>query len=389
MIAYNEKELDRLSINQDASLALERKLISKDEYEAINNAHPVVLYSPNIFIRIGLFLVTVVIVLMSYGLLLIPLGGLLSSNGVWAAVTIIFGLLTYTSLEWLIYNKRHYRSGVDDALLWLSLGHIIGAAGVFMNFSELGMSILILVLSSAATVRFANSVMSAVMFSSFIAIIFYSLTPLGSTAKFILPFVIMVVSILIYWMISRIKHKNKLRHYRYCFKMWAFLSLITLYVSVNYFAVRELTIQLFGLQLPEGASIPGGWFFWFTTIVIPPLYIMRALQTKDSLMLRTGMLLLVATVFTIRYYYSVAPVEEVMTAGGVILIVAAYFIIKYLRTPKSGITDQEPEYEDHWDALQLEAITIAETFQKSAPPAEGGFRFGGGSSGGGGASGEY
>jgi len=215
MIAYNEKELDRLSINQDASLALERKLISKDEYEAINNAHPVVLYSPNIFIRIGLFLVTVVIVLMSYGLLLIPLGGLLSSNGVWAAVTIIFGLLTYTSLEWLIYNKRHYRSGVDDALLWLSLGHIIGAAGVFMNFSELGMSILILVLSSAATVRFANSVMSAVMFSSFIAIIFYSLTHLGSTAKFIMQFVIMVVSILIDWTISSIKHKNKLLHYRY------------------------------------------------------------------------------------------------------------------------------------------------------------------------------
>lgn len=389
MIAYNDNTLDQLSINQEARLALERKLISKDEYEVINKAHPVALYRPNIFIRIGLFLVTVVIVFMSYGLLLLMGGSVLSSNGVWATVTIIFGLLVYASLEWLIYNKKHYRSGVDDALLWLALGHIIGATGIFMNLSELWMSILIFVLSSAATIRFANSVMSAVMFSSFIAIIFYSVIPLGSMAKFVLPFIIMAISLLIYWIVATIRHKNKLRHYRYCFKMAAFLSLVTIYVSVNYFAVRELTIHQFGLQLPEGASIPGGWFFWITTIAIPPLYIIRALQKKDTLMLRTGMLLLVATVFTIRYYYSVAPVEVVMTAGGIILIVAAYFIIKYLRTPKFGVTDQEPEYEGHQDALQLEAIAIAETFQKNTPPADGGFRFGGGSSGGGGASGEY
>ena len=389
MIAYHDKTLDQLSINHEARMALERRLILKDEYEAINKAYPVALYRPNIFIRIGLFLVTVVIVFMSYGLLLLLGGSVLGSNGVWATVTIIFGLLIYASLEWLIYYKRHYRSGVDDALLWLSLGYIIGAAGVFMNLSELAMSILIFIISSAATIRFANSVMSAVMFSSFIAIIFYSVTPLGNIAKFILPFIIMVVSILIYWMVSLVRDKNKLRHYRYCFKMWTFLSLITLYVSVNYFVVRELTIQLFGVQLPEGTSIPGGWFFWITTIVLPPFYVMRGLQTKDSLMLRTGMLLLVATVFTIRYYYSVAPIEQVMTVGGFILILSAYFIIKYLRTPKSGVTDQEPEYEDQQGALQLEAIVIAETFQKEAPPSEGGFRFGGGSAGGGGASGEY
>ena len=95
--------------------------------------------------------------------------------------------------------------------------------------------------------------------------------------------------------------------------MLAFLSLITTYAAVNYFAVRELSNLLFDLHLPEGASIPGGWFFWLTTILIPPLYIFRALKTKDSLMLRTGLFLLTATIFTIRYYYSVAPVEVVMT----------------------------------------------------------------------------
>ena len=105
-------------------------------------------------------------------------------------------------------------------------------------------------------------------------------------------------------------------------------------------------------------------------------------------MLRTGMLLTVATVFTVRYYYSVAPVEQVMTFGGIFLIISAYLIIKYLNTPKFGVTDQEPAVEPSVNSLQLEALVVTETFQQS-PPAQEGFKFGGGSSGGGGASGEY
>jgi hypothetical protein len=106
-------------------------------------------------------------------------------------------------------------------------------------------------------------------------------------------------------------------------------------------------------------------------------------------MLRTGLFLLAATIFTIRYYYAVAPVEVVMTAGGLIMIAGAYFLMKYLRTPKYGITDKESD-ENIQDSLQVESIIISETFQKVPVPGGGeGFKFGGGSSGGGGASGEY
>jgi len=327
---------------------------------------------------------------MSFGLLVLVAADALDSNNGFFVICLIFAFFIYVALEWIIQSKRHYRSGVDDALLWLTLGFIISAVNLFTGITPLQQSLLIFILSLAATIRFANSVMSSVMFFSFIAIIFYSITPYGNIGKHILPFVLMSISVIIYFIVQIYKNKNAIRHYRYCLKMLEFLSLITTYTVVNYFAVRELSNLLFDLYLPVGASIPGGWFFWLTTVLIPPLYIFGALKTKDSLMLRTGLFLLATTIFTIRYYYSVAPVEVVMTAGGLILIVATYFVIKYLRTPKYGITDKEPEDEDMQDSLQLESIVITETFQKIPVPGAGeGVNFGGGSSGGGGASGEY
>jgi uncharacterized protein with PQ loop repeat len=164
------------------------------------------------------------------------------------------------------------------------------------------------------------------------------------------------------------------------------LSLVTIYASVNYFVVRELSIAMF--QLPENASITGGWFFWICTLALPPLYVIRGIQTKNHLMLRTGLVLVAATVFTFKYYYSIAPLEQVMTVGGVLMIILAYASIRYLRTPKHGVTDKAADKKNIEDGLQLESLVIAETF-KEAPVAEEGFRFGGGSTGGGGATGEF
>ena len=65
MIAYKEKSLDQLVINEECEKALKRQLITAEEYGAIKAAHKSQLYSPNMFIRIGLFVLTVVIVFMS------------------------------------------------------------------------------------------------------------------------------------------------------------------------------------------------------------------------------------------------------------------------------------------------------------------------------------
>ena len=70
MIAYNHTSLDNLLINEEAADAFHQQLISMEEYKAVEKTYPVNLYTPNIFIRIGLFLLTCVIAFMGYGMIL-------------------------------------------------------------------------------------------------------------------------------------------------------------------------------------------------------------------------------------------------------------------------------------------------------------------------------
>ena len=115
MIAYNHKTLDHLLINEEAIAALHQNLISKEEADAIEKTYPVNLYSPNIFIRIGLFLLMAVIVLMGFGLFCLLI--LSSSEKGFSVLCLVFSLLIYAALEFIIYEKKHYRSGMDNALL--------------------------------------------------------------------------------------------------------------------------------------------------------------------------------------------------------------------------------------------------------------------------------
>lgn len=386
MIAYNTTALDNKDVLEQSGRALKRKLISKEEFDIVSAAHPVNMYSPNLFIRIGLFLATAVIVSMSFGLFALFLGGMLDSDGVVAVMFGIFGIGVYAGLEFMIQKMRHYRSGVDDALMWISVSMLAGDLVFYFGMSELIGSVTIFLFALVAAIRFANSVMSAVAFLSFLAVLFFAVTPFGAVAKITLPFLTFAVSTVVYFIARSKRNNGAWRHYRYCILMIEFLSLIAAYASVNYFIVRELSVAMF--DLPENTTITGSWFFWTATFLIPVIYIWRGLNTKDALILRTGLLLSAAAVFTFRAYFSLAPVEQVMTGAGIVLIFATYLIIKYLRKPRKGIIDELPDNTVSEDDLHLEALVVTETF-KPETIAEQGFDFGGGSTGGGGASGRY
>ncbi len=58
MIAHNRQSLDNRDIQQQAAEALAKTVITQTEYQRIREAYPFQLYIPNVFIRIGLFLLT-------------------------------------------------------------------------------------------------------------------------------------------------------------------------------------------------------------------------------------------------------------------------------------------------------------------------------------------
>ncbi len=387
MIAYNITGLDNALINDQAEAALKRGNITAAEKGSVKTAFPETLYTPNFFIRIGLFLLTAVIAVCLLGLMmLVGMAGLDETTA--GGMLLFFGVCAYAMLElWWIKDKNHYRSGIDDALIWIAAGSVLTSFILISDLdpaTSLG-SAVICVIAAWMAIRFADMVMALTAFAAGIAFVFFSGFELSALAADLMPFIIMAVSLGAYLGFTRISGKYKFRHYESCLDVLRTASLITLYLAGNYFTVREVGAEMLGKTGP----VPMGWLFWIYTFAIPPLYIYYGIRRKDRIRLRTGLILLAVTVFTVRYYHSLMPIETAMVLAGIVMIAVAWFVIGYLKQPRNGFTYEADETGEEMAGLKAaEAVIIAQTFHKTPQPDDS-FKFGGGTGGGGGASGEY
>jgi len=231
--------------------------------------------------------------------------------------------------------------------------------------------------------------MAGIAALAFLAIVFLVSIQLGSLAKAITPFVVMITSGLVYFFVKQQIKNPKNKYYANGLLMISVIALVCFYAAGNFYVVREASIALLNMDLKGGETIPLGWLFWIFTIIIPLLYMARGIQKKEAVLLRTGLLLVAAIVFTVRYYYHVMPAEVAMLTGGIVFIALAYALIKYLHEPKYGFTYRQQNDLFFMDKLTVESLVIAQTFSGSQLPTDTGTQFGGGSGGGGGASGEF
>jgi len=211
---------------------------------------------------------------------------------------------------------------------------------------------------------------------------------MGTTAKAVSPFLIMGVSAIIYFLTGKQTRQGKYPHYADCFLLIEITALLCFYFAGNYYIVRETSNTLFDLHLKKGEGIPLGWLFWISTVLVPLFYVSIGIGKKDPVLMRVGLALVPAIIFTVRYYYHFIPPEIAMTTGGILMIGIAYILIRYLRKPKYGFTSAESFNLGFMNTALAESILISEismTQQPEIPPT----RFGGGSGGGGGAGGEF
>jgi hypothetical protein len=388
MIAYNRTSLDNLSIRDQAKEASAAGCITGEENTKIGAAYPVDLYMPNIFICFGLFLLTVLIASCSLGLFMLISAG---SGDAYIIMMIFFGLLCYAALEFVVQKRKHFKSGVDYALLWMSAGLLY--AGLYLsvnNMSGISQCIMAFAISFLFTMRFANIVMALVAYVALLILIFNISMEFNKTVQLITPFIIMAVSIAAWFLSDKLYELKRCRHYRPCITALKLAALTSFYLGGNYFVVREMSSFISDPSSNTG-SISMGWLFWILTVATPLFYIYQGIRKKDSLFLWTGLALIAATVFTVRHYYNVMPVEWALISGGIFMIAIAYGLTKYLKTPRHGFTSTESNTNHLLENLHLESLVIAETFGGStevkAPSND--FQFGGGSGGGGGAGGQF
>ncbi|MGZ3946191.1 MAG: hypothetical protein ACXVJB_14700, partial [Mucilaginibacter sp.] len=106
MIAYNRTWLANLRLQAVLKDDLSKGRISDDEYKAIDAKYPVGFYTPGVFARIGLFIVTCIVVSFAFGLaaMMAGSGNIIDSPG----FPIVLGILVYSALEVMVYANKHY-----------------------------------------------------------------------------------------------------------------------------------------------------------------------------------------------------------------------------------------------------------------------------------------
>src|ERR1700743_1724582 len=385
MIAYNKTWLANLRLQAAMKKELLHSNITAAEFKAIAEKYPVGCYTPGLFARIGLFILTCIIISCADGLitLFFASSGLIETSG-WF---IFLGALSYIALEFMV-KAKHYRSGVDDALLFISGCLFVGGIAVLLwqHDTYLAFSFIVFLLNLYFSIRFADNLMSALCCTALFAFFFFGWTKIIPGGLTTVPFIIMLISAAIYWAVNTFNKKVEFINYQNCLIVTQIVSLVVLYAAGNYYIVQTLSDELNG---GSGKSIPFGIIFWSWTIILPLIYVGFGIRKKDAILLRTGLLLIAAAVITFRNHYHILPIGTALTIAGAVMLGVAYGIMKYLKTPKYGFTCAEPDDADLMDHLKVESLIVAETFSAAPAAPTDTSKFGGGDFGGGGSSSSF
>jgi uncharacterized membrane protein YgcG len=397
MIAYNKTWLRNNAVVKKARQWYSARLLSDGQYAAVVSKYPGNFYSPNLFIKIGLFLFTCIAAGAALGLYALLFMQSFEGEGFLTFTAFFFACGTFAILEFLIRNTRVHHSGNDEALLYMAL--IAAATGIYSLFGyNLGshrdtllFCLLMSLLLLASVIRYADRLVAFVQCIFCYAIVFLLVMKTGAAAKLAMPFALMAVSAPLYFYARKLKRKEDFFFWKECITVFECMALLIFYLSGNYFVIRESGTEFFGMNLKPGQDIPFAFFFYGFTAIVPLLYVFYGLKKKDKILLWTGLVLIAVAVITFKYYFSLGHPEITLTSAGVIMILIAYAAIKYLKTPKYGITFDEDTDSDDFLKTNAEAMLVAQTFAHPGAAAAKGndFEFGGGESGGGGAGGSF
>ncbi|MBS1490969.1 MAG: hypothetical protein JSS93_10610 [Bacteroidetes bacterium] len=377
---YNSNWLHNLTLVKEANRWQKQGWITHEQFDKISLAYPSSFYHPNLFIRVLLFVATLIALSGLTGLL----GLVLMSTGqsIISGLCILYGIISWFVLETIfVRTQHHYKSGVNEALLYHSAGFImVGIAGLADGNLYLILALSILIFAGAA-IRFVDLVSTVLMWGCLGFLIFYSLYKAGEEIRQGVSFVMIIAFSGFYFLIMKIKEKKENEDWENCFIVSEVFCLLTIYAAGNYFVVRELQISMMNLSLQEGEDIPLARLFYFLTVILPLIYLYFGIQKKNIVLIRVSLVVLACAVFTFKYYFSLHHHEITLTIAGIILLGIAGGLFRYLKTPRHGYT-AENILSEKGGSTHLSAFLISQTLggNKAPESAEGGGSFGGGGS---------
>ncbi|MFB9080884.1 hypothetical protein ACFFLS_22315 [Flavobacterium procerum] len=386
MIVYDKRMLDNQILVDEAHALCKGSFISKEQKKFIKKELPLFRSQDNILVRIGFFILGAMLYSSICGA--ISIFGIGGENAYFQICFYIFAAVGFAGSE-ILAKQNFHNHGLDDAFILgaiLNVGLAIGITTEADNPAII--AFFITVTSIFMFIRYLHLLSMLVFCVAFTKFLFYLMFEFGDIGKAILPFTAMIFAGILYFVTKKTINNLSESYYYNGLLLANSFCLVLFYLSCNYLVVRELSAELLGTEVKPGTDIPFAFFFYAFTFIVPAVYLVQALRAKDRIMLWISFLAIGFSIYTIRYYYSVLPIEVALTLGGLVLFTIAYFSIIKLKEKESGLTFK-PDRINHSDTiLNAEALVVASTFgmKPEAKPQDSPMEFGGGGFSGGGSS---
>lgn len=381
MQAYNKTELENFFLAEEAEKLYNKKFLSKQRLSELTSQLMQLKSNSNVLFRFGFFLLGNFLfstVVGAFSVILLSIGG--ERFGLMA---FFYAAIAYVGLEILV-KLKFFRHGLDDSFLLISqAAFLIGIGITTESFSAVFAFMIVAGLFFA--VRFMHTISAVFAFIGLLGLFSSAIIEHNLLPKFYLSFVCFISAVLVYFTAVYFRKKENLYPY---FKTLDVIRMVTLllgYLAVNYLVVREIASELMDLEVSLDSDIPFAVVFYGLTFLIPLVYFFFGIKIKDKIILYAGLITLVLGFSSIRYYYSILPLEYVMVIAGVLLFGLAYFSIQKLKNKTEGVTFQ-PDRDTNNSFLLNAQVLMTVANATTPPPANSSpMDFGGGGFSGGGA----
>ena len=357
MIVYDKTALQNSELLNYAQSLQKAGFIDLVQYKTITKALITLKTHENLLVRALFFILGVF--LYSSICSFFALASLEALDSNYAFLVFFFAIVGFAGAE-ILARSKFYGHGLDDAFILGSQLNLAIAIGIASNGNELLIAIILTVTSLTSYLRYLHLSMALLLCLALTATLIFGIFELDKSIHSLLPFLMMAFAASVY-----IRSKSALRNLGTPFYYNGLLlvqnfALILFYVSGNYLVVRELSIELLGQDVAVGSDIPFAFFFYAFTFIVPVCYLYFSLINKDRILLYIGILILFFSIYTIRFYYAIMPIEIALTLGGAILFTLTFITIKKLKNKETGITFQPDRFTTTTAFLHAEILIASQ-----------------------------
>lgn len=393
MTLYNREKLFNLLTCERVREWCRRGWVTSEQENAIFTARFNRYKRPHGLYRTGVFILTTIILACSLGLFGL-ITGLFDSNDGYKLFLPFAAGLHFFLLYFYIEKKGHFKTGIDDALLYWGLAHLITFIQLTCNTSSEDYFLVFLITTLPvllfSSIIFIDRTLAVLSYFGLLGLVFFLSLKAGISGKAFLPFSLLFISLFCFFVCTNLGSRSRLLLWHSCLHAVRICCLIVICLSGNYYIVREAGVRLMESAILPGHDIPFAFLFYFLTFAIPLFYLYYGLKVRNYPFLNLGLVFTVLAFITMWYYYGLFPVETLCIAGGLILLIICRFVFDFLKTPKNGITTEKDQAHPELIHAVAESLIIAQTLTPApVEKQKGGVEFGGGEFGGGGAGSGY